>query len=157
MTRPDHSFHKSAVWRDWARKGASLGPGFFVRWAPAVIGLVFALLLPHVRAMVRRNLRRIYGERDAARENWDILRTFSQFAACLTESLGATRGQGYLFARPMAPTEMGGLLAVGASPLPGLAGAPPARSFRDTSAQGRRRTSVRAPSGDRSPHHEVRS
>jgi len=73
------------------------------------------------------------------------------------ESLGATRGQGYLFARPMAPTEMGGLLTAGASPLPGLAGAPPARSFRDTSAQGRRRTSVRAPSGDRSPHHEVRS
>jgi diguanylate cyclase (GGDEF)-like protein/PAS domain S-box-containing protein len=36
------------------------------------------------------------------------------------ESLGATRGQGYLFARPMAPSEMGGLLAVGdtSSPKP---------------------------------------
>ena len=71
------------------------------------------------------------------------------------ESLGATRGQGYLFARPMAPTDMGGLLRTGVSPQSGLDGSAPAP--RDASARRPRKASARTASVDRSTHHEVRS
>jgi EAL domain-containing protein (putative c-di-GMP-specific phosphodiesterase class I) len=72
------------------------------------------------------------------------------------ESLGATRGQGYLFARPMGPTEMAGLLADGGVPASADGSASPARS--STTDPTRRRTGrSRAVNPDRSTQHEVRS
>jgi diguanylate cyclase (GGDEF)-like protein/PAS domain S-box-containing protein len=73
------------------------------------------------------------------------------------ESLGATRGQGYLFARPMAPTEMGGLLANGTTTAPTAGRSSAAPRSTESSPQRRRRASARPPSTDRSTHHEVPS
>lgn len=84
-------FHSAAFWRRFAHLGAARGPRFFVRFAPPLIGLVFFVLLPAARRAIVRNLRRIFGERDAWRESLDVARTFQNFAACLTESLGALR------------------------------------------------------------------
>lgn len=84
-------FHGSAFWRRFAHWGAARGPELFVRAAPAPIGLLFGALLPDARRLVLRNLRRVYGERDALVEARDVARTFGQFAACLAESLGASR------------------------------------------------------------------
>jgi len=85
------NFYESAFWRRFAHWGATQGPSAFVRWAPPWIGLVFALLLPQARVMVLRNLRRIYGPRDAWVEARDVVGTFAHFASCLAESLGAGR------------------------------------------------------------------
>jgi diguanylate cyclase (GGDEF)-like protein/PAS domain S-box-containing protein len=72
------------------------------------------------------------------------------------ESLGATRGQGYLFARPMGPTEMAGLLADGGAPTSADGSASSARSST-TDPTRRRTTRSRAVNPDRSTQHEVRS
>ena len=86
-------FHSAAFWRRFAHLGAARGPRFFVRFAPPVIGLIFFVLLPAARRAITRNLRRIFGERDAWQESLDVARTFQNFAACLTESLGALRSE----------------------------------------------------------------
>ncbi|HSC89519.1 MAG TPA: lysophospholipid acyltransferase family protein [Polyangiaceae bacterium] len=64
-----------------------------MRWSPPVIGLLFAALLPSARRLVARNLRLIFGRRDAWVELRDVARTFVQFASCLAESLGADRSE----------------------------------------------------------------
>ena len=73
------------------------------------------------------------------------------------ESLGATRGQGYLFARPMAPVEMGGLLTGDASPVPRPAAADGTSEDRSTTTPQRRpRTRLRATSpAEPTTRHEV--
>jgi EAL domain-containing protein (putative c-di-GMP-specific phosphodiesterase class I) len=72
------------------------------------------------------------------------------------ESLGATHGQGFLFARPMAPTEMAGLLALGEAPI-----SPTASNGvgRPTAAGATRRSTTRSRTAttDRPAQHEVRS
>jgi diguanylate cyclase (GGDEF)-like protein/PAS domain S-box-containing protein len=73
------------------------------------------------------------------------------------ESLGATRGQGYLFARPMAPTEMGGMLAAGTTALPDSDRSLSSADTTATSPRRQRTTDGRAPSPGHSTHPEVRS
>jgi EAL domain-containing protein (putative c-di-GMP-specific phosphodiesterase class I) len=72
------------------------------------------------------------------------------------ESLGATRGQGYLFAQPMAPTEMAELLAGDEAPRSADVTPSPTRNAM-TDPSRRRTTRSRAATTDRSTQHEVRS
>jgi phosphatidylinositol dimannoside acyltransferase len=56
-----------------------------------VLGTAFALALPVERRRVRDNLRWALGERPALVEGRDVVRTFQDYASCLTESLAAER------------------------------------------------------------------
>lgn len=85
------SFHERAFLRRWARFGAERGPRFFIQAAAWLLGWFFFLCLPRARRAVLHNVRWIQGRRDAWREILDAGLTFTQFAACLTESLGASR------------------------------------------------------------------
>jgi len=71
------------------------------------------------------------------------------------ESLGATRGQGYLFARPMDPTDMAALLADGMSAPTN--GHPADTSIPTTAARARHRSRTTATPTRSESHHEVRS
>ena len=71
------------------------------------------------------------------------------------ESLGATRGQGYLFARPMDPTDMAALLAEGVSTPTN--GHPADTSIPTTAARARHRSRTTATPTRSESHHEVRS
>lgn len=83
------------VWRWLARWGASRGPEWFVRGAPPVIGLVVCAFAPRRRGAIARNLRRVRGHRAPLRDAVDVARTFANYAACLTDILGARPdGQG---------------------------------------------------------------
>ena len=82
---------KSQGFRRLAFLGARYAPNWFVRTAPRVIGTAFALALPRERQRVRESLRWALGERAALAEGLDVLRTFQDYASCLTESLGAGR------------------------------------------------------------------
>jgi KDO2-lipid IV(A) lauroyltransferase len=62
-----------------------------VRGSPPWFGAFFALALPDVRQRVRENLRWIHGQRPSAVEQRDVLRTFTDYAACLAESLASDR------------------------------------------------------------------
>ncbi len=84
----------SVGWRRWAFWGARHGPRAFVRWSPPLIGLAFGAALPAARHRVLRNLRSMFGRRDALVEARDVACTFMEFAACLGESLGAERPEG---------------------------------------------------------------
>ena len=97
MTAPEGREHWSPTapgFRRLAYLGARYGPRFFVRLGPPLIGLGFGVALPEARARVLRNLRRVPGQRDPLVESEDVARTFANFAACLTESLGAGRKEG---------------------------------------------------------------
>lgn len=82
---------KSQGLRRWAFLGARYAPRWFVRAAPRLIGAAFALVLPEERRRVRESLRWALGERTAVAEELDIVRTFQNYASCLTESLAAER------------------------------------------------------------------
>jgi KDO2-lipid IV(A) lauroyltransferase len=77
--------------RRLAYLGARYGPSFWVRGSPRWFGAFFALALPDVRRRVRENLRWIHGQRPSAVERLDVLRTFTDYAACLAESLASDR------------------------------------------------------------------
>ena len=83
--------HESALLRRMALAGARHGPSWFVRLSPQLIGIFFALALPRERGRVLDALRRVHGPRAPHREGLDVLRTFRDYAACLTEGLGADR------------------------------------------------------------------
>ena len=82
---------KSRGFRRWAFLGARYAPSWFVRAAPRVLGTAFALALPRERRRVRESLRWALGARPAFAEGLDLVRTFQDYASCLTESLGAER------------------------------------------------------------------
>ena len=84
----------SAVLRRWAYRGARFGPTAFVKHSPGLIGASFALGLPSMRARVRENLRRVMGRRAWLIEEYDVTRTFMNYAACLAEGLGFDRPEG---------------------------------------------------------------
>jgi lauroyl/myristoyl acyltransferase len=77
------------VWRWLARWGASRGPEWFVSGAPPLIGVVVCVFAPERRRAIARNLQRVRGGRGSLRNAVDVARTFSNYAACLTDVLGA--------------------------------------------------------------------
>jgi KDO2-lipid IV(A) lauroyltransferase len=64
-----------------------------VRGSPPCFGALAAVALPDVRRRVRENLRWIHGRRPPAVERLDVLRTFTEYAACFAESLAAERAE----------------------------------------------------------------
>ncbi|HVR21204.1 MAG TPA: hypothetical protein VMS65_15935, partial [Polyangiaceae bacterium] len=85
--------HERALLRRLAYLGARYGPTFWVRGSPPWFGALFALALPDVRRRVRENLRWVYGPRPSSIERRDVLRTFTDYAACLAESLASDRDE----------------------------------------------------------------
>jgi len=85
--------HESALFRRLALAGVRHGPGWFVRLSPRVIGALFALVLPDERRRVLHALRRVHGPRAPHVEVRDVMKTFSDYAACLAEGLGAERAE----------------------------------------------------------------
>ncbi len=87
---PAHQGHfaiDGAFWRRAARAGATRLPGWFVRWAPPLIGAMIAMASPRARGAILRRLARTRGPASAVRDAIDVLRTFASFASCLTEVL----------------------------------------------------------------------
>jgi KDO2-lipid IV(A) lauroyltransferase len=76
-----------AFWRHAAHLGATRLPGWFVRWAPAVIGASLALGHGPARNTLSRQLARVRGRVGPAHDLVDLARTFANFASCLTEEL----------------------------------------------------------------------
>jgi KDO2-lipid IV(A) lauroyltransferase len=87
--------HDGPFWRRLASFGAEHAPRALVRYSPPAWAALFALALPDARARVRANLRRVMGRRPRHRELFDVFRTFSHFASCLTEALamGGSRAE----------------------------------------------------------------
>lgn len=83
-------------WRGLARWGSSRGPEWFVRFCPPVLGLVACAVATAPRRHVLGNLRRVCGPRSATREAVDVARTFTTYASCLAEILGAGSKRGRL-------------------------------------------------------------
>ncbi|MGO9838475.1 MAG: lysophospholipid acyltransferase family protein [Polyangiaceae bacterium] len=81
------------LWRRLARWGAG-GPEWFTRVAPSLVGVVVCALSPRRRLAIKRNLRRVRGPLGPIRESVDVASTFVNYAACLTEVLGARTGRG---------------------------------------------------------------
>ncbi len=81
----------SSFWRQLARAGAVHGPPWFRRWAPAPIGLAFALWPSRQRATLHRRLRAIHGERGFVRDAVEIAGSYVGFAHSLTDSLAITQ------------------------------------------------------------------
>jgi len=84
------------LWRRLARWGSSRGPEWFVRWSPPVFGLAACVLASERRRAVARTLRRVQGERGALRDRLDVARTFTTYASCVAEILGAGSPRGRL-------------------------------------------------------------
>lgn len=87
------------LWRRMARWGSSRGPEWFVRAAPPVIGLIACALATERRRFVAANLRRVRGAQGATsrlRDAVDVARTFTTYASCLAEILGAGSPRGRL-------------------------------------------------------------
>lgn len=85
--------HESALFRRLALAGVRHGPAWFVRLGPQLIGPLFALVLPDERRRVLNALRRVHGPRAPHLEVRDVLKTFSDYAACVAEGLGAERAE----------------------------------------------------------------
>jgi KDO2-lipid IV(A) lauroyltransferase len=93
---PRAHFLDGAFWRQLARWGSSRGPEWFVRASPPLLGLVACAAAADARGRVQENLRRIRGPRGALRDAVDVARTFSTYASCLAEILGAGSARGRL-------------------------------------------------------------
>jgi lauroyl/myristoyl acyltransferase len=87
------------IWRRLAYAGARFGPRWWLRFSPPVFGLAFGAVLPRVRAQVRRNLRRVRGERGLLLDQLDVMKTFADYARCLAESLAMERPEAVLARR----------------------------------------------------------
>lgn len=79
--------HDGLFWRRLATLGAQHLPTWWVRHSPPIIGLAAAVAVPKARRAVRRNLRRIRGERPLYRDVIDTSRTFIAYAGSLAEIL----------------------------------------------------------------------
>lgn len=79
--------HDGLFWRRLAYRGSAEGPEWWKRTSPAVIAAVLFAAIGRNRRGVLSNLRRIQGSRGAIADHTSALRTFVQFAYCLTETL----------------------------------------------------------------------
>lgn len=79
--------HDGLFWRRLAYRGSSEGPEWWKRTSPAVIAaILFAAITPNRRG-VTSNLQRIRGSQGPLADRWSALKTFVEFAYCLTETL----------------------------------------------------------------------
>lgn len=79
--------HDGLFWRRLAYWGATEGPEWWKRTSPAMVAaIVFALVRRNRRGIID-NLRRIEGERNPLAQTQSGLRTFVEFAYCLSETL----------------------------------------------------------------------
>ena len=74
-------------WRRVARLGASRAPGWFVRLAPPLVGMLVALAAPVSRRRIAEQLDRVRGPVGFLRGFIDVACTFASFASCLAEVL----------------------------------------------------------------------
>lgn len=79
--------HDGLFWRRLAYRGSSEGPEWWKRTSPAVIAAILFGAIGRNRRGVISNLRRIRGSAGEIADRWSALRTFVQFAYCLTETL----------------------------------------------------------------------
>jgi len=79
--------HDGLFWRRLAYRGATDGPEWWKRTSPALVAaIVFALVGRNRRGIVE-NLRRIEGDRNPLAARLSGLKTFVEFAYCLSETL----------------------------------------------------------------------
>jgi lauroyl/myristoyl acyltransferase len=76
-----------AFWRRVAFLGASRAPSWFVRWSPPLIGAAIAMAMPAMRRRISLQLATVRGRVSPLRDTIDVLRTYANFASCLTELL----------------------------------------------------------------------
>jgi KDO2-lipid IV(A) lauroyltransferase len=79
--------HDGLFWRRLATLGARNLPTWWIRYSPPFFGLAAAVAVPKARHAVRRNLRRIRGEKPLYRDVIDTSRTFMAYAGSLAEIL----------------------------------------------------------------------
>ena len=79
--------HDGLFWRRLAYRGSTEGPEWWKRTSPAVIAAILFAGIGRNRRGVVSNLRRIRGTRGPVADRWSALRTFVEFAYCLTETL----------------------------------------------------------------------
>lgn len=87
----ERHLRKGLFLRRAAAWGARVAPDWFVRLAPPLIGIVFAIVAGDARLSVVRNLRRIFGARSLLVEATDVVLTFVNFARSFTRSLAPER------------------------------------------------------------------
>lgn len=74
-------------WRKFAMLGSVYGPEWWKRYSPPVIAaIIFAIIRPNRRGAIA-NLERILGTREASVTTPAALRTFVEFAHCMTETM----------------------------------------------------------------------
>jgi lauroyl/myristoyl acyltransferase len=79
--------HDGVFWRRFAYLGATRGPEWWKRTSPAAVAaILFAMVRPN-RTGIVANLRRVRGSSDPLRDRIDGLRTFVEFAYCVSETL----------------------------------------------------------------------
>jgi len=66
-------------------------PLWFARYAPGPIAWLLSPFLPRARAALSARQRLLFGRRDPVTEFAAATKTIAQYAACLTEALGASR------------------------------------------------------------------
>lgn len=79
--------HDGLFWRRLAYRGATEGPEWWKRTSPAAVAAIVFALVGRNRRGVVHNLRRIKGRRGAVADHLDALRTFVEFAYCVSETL----------------------------------------------------------------------
>ncbi len=89
LRRPGALALDGSFWRHAVRLGAIHAPSWFVRWSPPVIGAAIAVAMPDLRRRISGQLTRARGHVSALHDTVDVVRTFANFASCLTEVLSA--------------------------------------------------------------------
>jgi KDO2-lipid IV(A) lauroyltransferase len=75
-----------AWWREFGRLGCVYGPDWWKRYSPPVIAAIIFLLVRRNRDGARANLTRVLGSRGWGRDMREVLRLYTQFAHCFTET-----------------------------------------------------------------------
>lgn len=89
----------SLFWRRVLMAGIEHGPEVWLRYSPPLFGLGFAAALAPLRAIVRANLRLVFGIRSPLEEGRDIARVFATYASSLTEAIMVGAGRGAITRR----------------------------------------------------------
>ena len=79
--------HDGLFWRRLAYRGAQRGPEWWKRTSPAAVAAIVYALVGQNRTGVKRNLGRVLGARGGLADGRAALRTFVEFAYCMTETL----------------------------------------------------------------------